>query len=81
MKHCVWLKHIIYLGETDCMFGQNSLAALPRGNATALQEKKAQQKKSGEILCHLCLEDPFLLRAVHDDYSFCTRFAPHFYER
>ena len=51
------------------MFGRNSFATLPRGNATALQEKTAQQKKSGEILCHLCLEDPFLLRAVHDDYS------------
>ena len=63
------------------MFGRNSFAALPRGNATALQEKTAQQKKSGEILCHLCLEDPFLLRTVHDDYSFCTRSAPQFYER
>ena len=63
------------------MFGRNSFAALLRGNATALQEKKAQQKKSGEILCHLCLEDPFLLRAVHDDYSLCTRCSPHFYER
>ena len=69
------------MGKTGCMFGRNTFAALPRGNATALQEKKAQQKKSGEILCHLCLEDPFLLRAVHDDYSFCTRSAPHFYER
>ena len=63
------------------MFGRNSFAALPRGNATALQEKKAQQKKSGEILCHLCLEDTFLLRAAHDDYSFSTRSAPQFYER
>ena len=63
------------------MFGRNSFATLPRGNATALQEKKAQQKKSGEILFHLCLDVPFLLRAAHDDYSFCTRSAPHFYER
>ena len=80
MKHYFWLKHIIYLGEIGCMFRRNSFAASPRGNATALQ-KTAQQKKNGEILCHLCLEDPFLLRAAHDDYSFCTRSAPRFYER
>ena len=47
-KHCVWLKHIIYLGKTGCMFGQNSFAALPRGNTTALQEIKQLNRKRVE---------------------------------
>ena len=45
MKHCIWLKHMIYLGKTGCMFGRNSFAALPRGNATALEEKKQLNRK------------------------------------
>ena len=45
MKLCVWLKHMIYLGKTGCMFERNSFAALPRGNATALQEIKQLNRK------------------------------------
>ena len=48
MKHCVWLKHMIYLGKTGCMFGRNTFAALPRENTTALQEIKQLNRKRVE---------------------------------
>ena len=70
----IWVKQAVCLGKTP-------LLPYPVETLLPCKKKTAQQEKGGEILCHLYLEDTFLLRAAHDDYSFSTRSAPWFYER